>query len=520
VFLDAANPWVRGSPPYQPAPAPDAGPLRVLIVIGSRQDDIGAEDEVAAVLPTLRAARSVAEVLRGPTQGELVGAYRDLRPHVFHFIGHGLMLPATGAVLQMGSGPTAWTLSDQEIINILTGWTGRLAILNACRTSVGPATSAREASAKLVEAFRQQGFRAVLGMQADIRSEAAAAFSRPFYEALANGQPLDQALAGARQAMAQLGLERRDWALPALTLDTEPDRVITLNSPEPRVSLDASEFNQSRAFVGQGPERRILWKGLDPELFGTPAHGLTVVAGAEDIGKTWLIYQALWICALRGRSVRYVTLTPDPNKSLDFLGVLRRIRDGGDGSPLQAPLPPEAFDRFNHVVNFIARAEEPKPPEPTQTPVRDQGKAYRPGLEFGVERIYEAFVEALKVAAGPEPLVIALDQTRGVAEAARSTLWNQLLMLATDGRLGNVRLIVGIQGNDLGDWLAGESPYRCTVRVDEIAAEDFVPLAREYFTHRGDIRPDLPPFFDAFAARLPASWRPFRLEKLFDAMSK
>ena len=398
LFLDAANPWVRGSPPFGPTPSPDPGPLRVLIVIGSRDDDVAGEEEVAAILPGLRAGRGVAEVLRGPTQTELVSAYQQLRPHVFHFIGHGLMLPGSGAVLKMSSPPTDWVLSDDEILNVLTGWTGRLAILNACRTDSVPAES-HEAAANLAEAFRRQGYRAVIGMQGDIRTEAASAFSRPFYQALGRGSPLDQALADARGAMAQLALNRRDWALPAMTLSADPGQVLVLDEPQPRVPLATPEFVESEPFVGQGPERRSLWMGLDPGLFDSEAHGLTVVTGEKEVGKTWLIKQALWICALRGWTVRYVTLT-EPDHFLDFLDVLRRIRDGDPGSQLQAPLPSEAFVRFNHEVYSLVRGKEPEPFETATKVMSDDTKRFKPGVEYGVERIFGGFGAALK--ASPE----------------------------------------------------------------------------------------------------------------------
>ena len=516
-FLGAEDPWVRGSPPFAAVPGPVPGPLRVLIVTGLRDENLGADDEVAAVLPVIRAADGVAEVLRAPTQIELVTAYRDLRPHVFHFIGHGTILAGSGSVLQLSAGAAAWTLSDQEILNILPGWTGRLAILNACRTAMGSPTDSHEASATLVEAFRTKGFRAVVGMQADIRSEAAAALSRPFYEALGKGAPLDQALAGARHTVATPALERRDWALPALTVGSDPAEVIVLDRPAPRVSLQASEFNMSASFVGQGPERRSLWIGVDPELFDAKAHGLTLVAGAEGIGKTWLIYHALWICALRGRQVRYVTLTPEKGKSLDFLAVLRRIRDGGGGSPLQGPLPAAAFDRFNHQVNFLGIGKEPSPLEPATTPVRDKGKQFKPGVELGRERIIDAFAQALSAAAGVEPLVIALDQTAGVVAGDRKALWDGLLLPAADGRLGTVRLIVDVRGNELGAWLDQAGPYARTVLIDPIAIEDFVPLALEYFTYLGDERRDLAEYFNVYRKFFlhESPWLPDRLGPLF-----
>ncbi len=189
------------------------------------------------------------------------------------------------------------------------------------------------------------------------------------------------------------------------------------------------------------------------------------------------------------------------------------IRDGDQGSPLQAPLPREAFDRFNHQLNFIARGKEPTPPEPANTPVHDEGRPFKAGLEFGVERIYESFAAALKAAAGSEPLVIALDQTQGVALDARAGLWSRLLRLAGDGDLGNVRLIMDIQGDDLSDWLDGAQPYPRTIRVDEISKEDFPPLALEYFAHRGV--PVSLARMQSAADFLPDHWSPNRLAALF-----
>ena len=68
--------------------------------------------------------------------------------------------------------------------------------LNACRTA---SATAQDMTWAVTEAFSSGGVPAVLGMQADIRGDAAAALSGPLYRALANGDPVDVALARARR---------------------------------------------------------------------------------------------------------------------------------------------------------------------------------------------------------------------------------------------------------------------------------------------------------------------------------
>ena len=100
---------------------------------------------------------------------------------------------------------------------------------------------------------------------------------------------------------------------------------------------------------------------------------------------------------------------------------------------------------------------------------------------------------------------------------ARQALWNGLLKPARDGGLDNVRLILGVQSNDLGSWLSAALPSPRTIVVDTIGMEDFPPLALEYLTHRG-LAVSLAGTRVAAGLVPPPRWSPRRLPGLFRLM--
>ena len=522
LFLDSKNPWFRG--PGSAAPvAPELGPLRILVVVGSRQTDILAEQEVSEIQ---RAARpfGVAYVLREPERQRLNDVYRDWQPHIVHFICHG-QSTQDGPVLLIGDAGR-WRFARQDIVNWPSEWKGRLAILNACRTETQgqqPSPALHEATSSLAEAFLERGFAAVIGMQADIDAAAAASFSAPFYGAIARGLPLDVALTEARHQIGTEDLDARDWALPALTIHGDPDQILAIAKPEPSVAVNATrEFDMIRAFIDRSPERMGLWRRLDPEGFGLEPQGLSLLTGDESIGKTWLIWKVLWICAMRGRTVRYVDL--QGKDTLDWLGVLRRIRDGSApagplSSPLQGPMPAGAFAAFNHTVNHVAAGKLPPRFEPRAKPVVDRGKPYQAGVEDGVERIFDAFSAALQqVVTDSGPIVMAIDHlgpvndAGGVGQAGFRVLVEQLLRKAQLGLVRDIRLIVAMTGSELASYWPQELDARdLMVPVPGIEIDDFVPLAREFCLHLGLQPDDFEPAAQGMAQVLKQPWKPKQL---------
>jgi len=152
--------------------------------------------------------------LRGQTWYDLRRAMRRGQWHVFHFIGHGGFDPET----EEG----ALALSDEEGRKHLLGATDlalllddhdplRLVFLNSCEGAKG---SPRDAFSSTASTLVRSGIPAVVAMQYEITDKAAIDFSRAFYEALADGLPVDAAVVEARTAVKMTSA--LEWGTPVL----------------------------------------------------------------------------------------------------------------------------------------------------------------------------------------------------------------------------------------------------------------------------------------------------------------
>src|SRR5947207_3281846 len=83
----------------------------------------------------------------------------------------------------------------------------RLVVLNACQTAT---TDNVDAYSGIAQGLIQQEAPAVVAMQFPITDGAAIVFTSEFYGALADGEPVDQAVTSARKAM--LSDFVREWA--------------------------------------------------------------------------------------------------------------------------------------------------------------------------------------------------------------------------------------------------------------------------------------------------------------------
>ena len=89
----------------------------------------------------------------------------------------------------------------------------------------------------------RQGIPAVIAMQFEISDPAALVFSQSFYQAIADGLPVDVAMVEARRAMFAEGNEV-EWATPVLYLRS-PDGRIFLKSRVPVTERRAREEEEA-----------------------------------------------------------------------------------------------------------------------------------------------------------------------------------------------------------------------------------------------------------------------------------
>lgn len=198
-------------------------PLRVLVMIANPKDypALDVENEwlnlKKAVGDLEERGLLILERLETATPVALQYRLRRDDFHVFHFIGHGgfdegaqdglLMLENENGLGKALSGQYLGTiLHDEDSL--------RLVVLNACE---GARTGKNDPFAGAAQSLVQQGLPAVIAMQFEVSDQAAITFAHEFYAALADGYPVDAALAEARKIIFSSGNEI-EWGTPVLYL--------------------------------------------------------------------------------------------------------------------------------------------------------------------------------------------------------------------------------------------------------------------------------------------------------------
>ena len=508
---DAGNSLVRGPINFSNNDPPRDGWLRVLVVVGSKSLElaVNAEAELGALERTFWTLRHRLDyrILMQPSKLDILNTFKTFKPNVFHFIGHGERLAGGDSCLLLfdnakgnsdrwmasdiytdlnkRGGPARWgnpatpVLSFPVISEFQAEYPHILSFvfLNACHTT---ASTAYQGVWSLADTFIDLGANAVLGMHGAVHGESAALLSSSLYEALANGGPLDLALTEARSKVsAQVGALAQDWQLPYLCLRVPPEKVLAANGGVRVVAADrllriesARDFQNNPAFVDRHDQR--------DELLGRLARGasrasdLLVVGDVKQIGKTQLIWYCLEACALWGFPVKYVNVTGGPSK-LDYVGVLRAIRDGESDSLIAGPLPSQSFVAFNRMINAVCEGKDPRDPVVlSQSAPVDQRQPLRPGdpavlalistlnrgggnagndRDPGLATLYElistSFLDALSQAAttlrGPHdwpPAIVVLDQITK-PDSQIETLPDDLMSHLSRHLLKRVRLAEG-----------------------------------------------------------------------------
>lgn len=254
------------------------GPLKMLVMVSSPQEfdqlDVDAEwQKINNALAELKAKRLI-ELVRLP-QATLAALQKQLRRdqyHIFHFIGHGgfdersnegvLMLEdENGRSRQVSGNYLGTLLHDHPSL--------RFAMLNACE---GGRAEQSDPFAGVAQQLLRQGIPAVIAMQFEITDRAAITLSKEFYSALADGYPVDGALAEARKSIFIEGNDI-EWGTPVLYLRTEDGWLFDVakqpaaeqKQPDPTV-IDESPKLETKETTKGTPRRLQLVSLLLPIL--------------------------------------------------------------------------------------------------------------------------------------------------------------------------------------------------------------------------------------------------------------
>lgn len=223
-------------------------PLRVLVMIADASDfarlDVEREWQRLQEALSDLVEQGIVELVRldRATLLELQRLLRRETFHIFHFIGHGDFDERTDQgylVLETAEG-RGQLVSGQDLGVILFDHSSlRLAILNACE---GGQASPSDPFAGAAQSLVQQGIPAVIAMQFEITDAAAMVFAHEFYLSLADGLPVDAALAESRRAIfaTNMGTE---WGVPVLFMRTGDGKLFDVTALPP-VSHGRDELSQ------------------------------------------------------------------------------------------------------------------------------------------------------------------------------------------------------------------------------------------------------------------------------------
>ncbi len=268
VALSVRTPIVR----YVDLPQPPRTlvvtlPVSVLVMISSPSDfptlDVEREwtNLTTALAPLERQGGVRVERMDDATVEQLQRRLRRSTYNVFHYVGHGGFDSSTqdGVLVLEDDRGRGHPTSAQYLGTLLHDHDPlRLAVLNACD---GARTSATDPFAGTAQTLVQQGVPAVVAMQFAISDDAAITLARSFYEAVADGYPIDSALTEARKSILSQGNDV-EWGTPVLYLRSGDGRVFDVDRTK---AAEAPSPQLDTPVVPPSPEptpsssRRLAW---------------------------------------------------------------------------------------------------------------------------------------------------------------------------------------------------------------------------------------------------------------------
>jgi hypothetical protein len=208
-------------------------PLSILVVRAAPIDgpeiehDTGREEAVGGIEALQEAGKIRVQVLQHATVGSLQEALH--RPYqVLHYIGPGGWRAGTreGTLNLEADGGESHPISAAQLEYLIRDTAVRLLVLDVGqeeRMAVG---------VLMAGALVEEGLPAALALQLAISGSSATIFAGEFYRALAEGWPIDAAVAEGRKGiMAATDLNVADWGSPALFV-CQPERVPVLQRPD------------------------------------------------------------------------------------------------------------------------------------------------------------------------------------------------------------------------------------------------------------------------------------------------
>ncbi|MDJ0695367.1 CHAT domain-containing protein [Mastigocoleus sp. MO_188.B34] len=151
------------------------------------------------------------EILENKKIEEVQGKINDIKPHIFHYIGHGEFdsQEQVGSIALVDTNKKAEWIDDNTFGEFFRNFKPRLVILQACQ---GGEVDFTANYAGLAPQLTRNEIPAVIAMQYPVNNVVASLFSEAFYEALAKGESVDAAMQQGRGKIVRDDPSNRDKA--------------------------------------------------------------------------------------------------------------------------------------------------------------------------------------------------------------------------------------------------------------------------------------------------------------------
>lgn len=214
-------------------------PLRVLFV-GAKPEDlkfIFADPAIESVKEQLEGQISKDQIhiepLEHPNRKSLIDKIKEFKPHVLHFMGHGKFEELEGGAIALVNpkNKKAIWISEAETDALFKEWKPKVVVLVACE---GAKESLQAKVPSLAQAIVKKNIE-VVGMRFKLTNKTGMAFTRAFYQSLADGEPLDVATQAARSAIYENDVAgtKRDFGGVVLYMRSAQGIIFPSNKPTP-----------------------------------------------------------------------------------------------------------------------------------------------------------------------------------------------------------------------------------------------------------------------------------------------
>lgn len=206
--------------PIAPGSVTATRPLRMVVGLSAPSDapELDLETERGVIEAALKDIEGIeVDFIPNLTVEKLEAACQGA--HLFHFAGHGQSdaedeIEGGGAVVLEDPDGDSYLFPAENLALTLRGAGVRVVVLGACESGRRDGVNVWSGVAP---ALMRVGIPGAVAMQYEVYDDSAAAFARRFYQSLAAGLSLDEALSAGRLAILNVGgTDDVDWGVPVL----------------------------------------------------------------------------------------------------------------------------------------------------------------------------------------------------------------------------------------------------------------------------------------------------------------